>query len=165
MNESAKVGASIVIIGYQGAGKTPIAKQLKQEAGMRNNIVFDIRHEYPEDEFTTFHDFEKFKKFISTAKDCLIIFEEATAYIGFFRDLELINLITGVEHNRLVIIFLFHSIKSVPHFVIELSRFVILLNTNDSPELIKSQRPLLYKYMDQNRDWPGVTIDVRQEKY
>lgn len=157
-----KTGSVIIIIGYQGSGKTPIAKNLALQSGFKNKIVFDCRHEYDETIFTQFVNFNNFKNHLQTAKNSFIIFEEATGYIGSFRDLELTDLLIGVEHNRNTIVFLFHSIKSVPLFMLELSRFIILLPTNDSPEFIKVQRPIIYPYINLKKP---VFIDVRKAKF
>lgn len=157
-----KTGVAIVLIGYQGSGKTPRIKELMKTANMPNNIAFDPRGEYDPNEFTIFHNFKVFKDFIFKVKNSFIIFEEATGYIGSFSDIELQNLLIGVEHNRNIIVFAFHSIKRCPLFLLELSRFIILLDTQDSPESVKRDRPLLYPYMNMKKP---VLIDVRKIKF
>jgi len=153
-----KQGCVIIIIGYQGSGKTPTAKEIASTCEFQNKVVFDVRHEYDENEFTTFHSFETFQEYFLTAKNSCIIFEEATGYIGAFRNLQLTDLLIGVEHNRNTIIFLFHSIKSVPSFMLELSRFIILLETNDPISFVKTDRPLLYPFINEKRPF---SIDTR----
>lgn len=154
-----KSGAIILIIGRQHSGKSPIAKRLATESNKKNKIVLDFRHEYDSTKFTVFYSIEKFKKLLSWITGSFIIVEEATTFINSFKDFSFVEAAAGVEHKNNTIVFLFHSIADAPKYLLRLSRFVILLPTNDDKDLVKRSHPKLFPYMGEAGD---VLIDLNK---
>ena len=145
-----KVGTIILIIGRQGSGKTPTAKELMNKSTLKNKIVYDYRREYDKEKnVSLFFNYEIFKNNINNFRNSFIIIEEATAFISAFKDMELTNFLIGIEHNQNVCCLLFHSIQDIPLFIYRYARFTILLETNDDVNLIKRSRPKMYNYLIQ----------------
>lgn len=150
-----KNGCIVLVIGRQGSGKTPIIKELMKKFSFSNNIVFDPRHEYAED-YTLFHKYATFVKQFPTFTKSLIVIEEATGFISAAKNMDLAEELIAVEHKQNVIVFVFHSCMDVPKYILRLARFIKLLDTNDDPESIRTQRPELYEYLNEPKP---VTID------
>lgn len=142
-----KIGASIVLAGYQGAGKTPMIKLLQDITGMNNNAVYDIRREYDAEKNTLFYNYELFREFFNKTEKCFFIVEEATAFINAYKEMEMVNQLVGVEHSNKVVVFPFHSYTDIPIYVWKYSTYGILLPTNDDPELVRTQRPVIWNIL------------------
>lgn len=140
-----KAGDVIVIIGRQGSGKTPIAKERMNKSGYKNKVVFDYRNEYGDD-VTTFKTFAGIKKALPKLQGSFIIVEEATAFISSFKSFEIADLLMGIQHNRNICCFLFHSLLDTPPYILRMSRYIILLPTNDDATKVKAARAALYPY-------------------
>ena len=141
-----KAGENIIIIGRQGSGKTPITKQLMEKSGYQNKVVFDYRGEYGED-VTVYKTFAGIKPKLPYLRGCFIVIEEATAFVNSFKSLELTDLMVGIQHNKNICVWIFHSLADTPPFILRLARYIILLPTNDDPEKVKTSRPFFYPYL------------------
>ena len=141
-----KAGENIVIIGRQGSGKTPLTKQLMEKSGYKNKVVFDYRGEYG-DQVTIYRSFASIKPKLPFIRGSFIVLEEATAFVNAFKSMELTDLMIGIQHNKNICVWIFHSLSDVPPFVLRLSRYIILLPTNDDPDKIKTARPFFYEYL------------------
>lgn len=163
-----KLGYVIDIIGRQGSGKTVVIKREAQESGFDNIVAYDPRKEYNEESnypisASVFYSLIAFKNFCKTAKNCFIICEEATGFVNSFKDMEFTDFLIAVQHNCNVIAFVFHSLSDTPAYILRLSRFVILLKTNDEPEVIKTARPKFYPFLLQSRETgEDIYIDVNE---
>lgn len=145
-----KKGGVIILVGQRGSGKTPIIKKYISEAKTKNIVVYDPRREYPA-EYTLFHQFKYFKKFIYNIQDAFVVIEEATSMVTQFKDLELSEQMIAAEHNNTILFFVFHSLIDTPPYIIRNCNYLILLNTGDDPEAIKNSRPAIYPYMSKQR--------------
>lgn len=151
--KKSKIGAVICVIGRQGSGKTPVTKRLADNSGFKNIAVYDPRREYDANKYTLFYTLTNFKKFLKRAKNTFIIVEEATGFIGGYKDLETwTDEIIGIQHKNNILVFIFHSLSDAPAYILRLSRFVVLLKTNDEAEVIKQSRPKFFKFMNKEGD-------------
>lgn len=154
-----KQGYNIVVIGRQGSGKTPITKQLMEASKYRNKVVFDYRGEYG-DNVTVYRSFASIKPKLPYIRGSFIVLEEATAFVNSFKSMELTDLMIGIQHNKNVCVWIFHSLSDAPPFILRLSRYIVLLPTNDDTEKIKTQRPFFYDYLLRaNKEKKPVFID------
>lgn len=140
-----KIGANIVVVGRQGAGKTPWIKKLMKGLKYPNNVVFDYRGEY-DSNITVFRNFKAMLHYLPTLKGSFIVIEEATAFINSFKSMQLTDLMIGIQHNRNVCVWVFHALDDVPPYVLRLSQYIYLFPTNDDGEKLKQQRPAFYPY-------------------
>ena len=78
-----KIGASVVCIGRQGSGKTPLCKRLAENSKFKNLVVYDPNKEYDPNKYTIFYSLEKFKAFLTSekSKNCFIICEIGRAHV------------------------------------------------------------------------------------
>jgi hypothetical protein len=152
-----KTGVSIVVVGAPGAGKTPTIKSLIKS---KNVIVYDPRYEYSED-YILFRKYGYFRKYITTneIEKSTIIIEEATSFIGSFKESELAELLISIEHHNNTLITVFHSLADCPKFFLRLCKFVILFRTNDDAKFIKSQRANYYDYFLRAKKNGPIYID------
>jgi hypothetical protein len=162
INDRPKMGAVILIIGRQGSGKTPVTQREAEASGFDNLVVYDPRKEYDLEKYTIFYKLSTFKKFITTARNCFIICEEATGFVNSFKDMEFTDFIIGVQHNCNIIVFIFHSLSDAPTYILRLCRFVVLLRTNDEPEVIQKNRPKFFPYLEKVTTEGDQYIDVNE---
>ena len=147
-----KTGAVICVIGRQHSGKTPVIQRMAKNSKFRNKVVYDKNKEYDPAEWSRFFSLSKFRKWLPEAKNCFIVMEEATIYVRSVKETVLTEQIIGIEHNRNVLVLVFHSLMDAPQYVLRLCKFVVLLKTNDDPEQIKTQRPRYYKFLNSDED-------------
>ena len=140
-----KIGSVVIVVGRMGEGKTPFIKALINTSGFRNVAIFDKRAEYPAN-YTLFFYFTIFKGWLTKFKGTFIVVEEATCLLSAFKDMELEDLITGVQHNKNILLLTFHSLLDIPPYILRKSNYVVLFNTNDEEAAVKSARGKLYRY-------------------
>lgn len=139
MTHTEKIGGCITVIGGTGTGKTPYIKSLLAEQRPKNVVIYDPRDEYG-DQYTVFTKFKYFKEFISDAKHCHIVIEEATGVVGSWRDIELQEWMIASEHRNCIIIFVFHTLLDAPKFILNKSKYVKLFPTGDEPKDVQRDR-------------------------
>ncbi len=83
---------------------------------------------------------DAFFQITKTVKNSVIVFEEATIFFGNHgRVAELIELLVLNHHSQNVIIFLFHSVRSVPVEIMDFVQFMHIYHTNDRVTLLKNK--------------------------
>jgi hypothetical protein len=158
-----------IIIGTRNQGKTFLTKRLIEG---KNCLIFDVNNEYGEVsqslakqsgwiEFETVSDDLKekraryfgkdmsIKEFVTIAKTRLntfLVFEDATGFLKGNTNAEVRQMITALRHTNNNILFLFHSINSVPPDLLNFASFIYLFKTNDSKVQVKRKFPELYDY-------------------
>ena len=132
-----------IIIGAKGTGKTTETKKIIKEAGLPA-FIYDVNAEYSNNPLP---DIETFLSQAGKLKNATIIFEEATIFFSAKgRSEQLIEILVRNRHNRTLCVLNFHSLRSVPTYILELSNYIILKKTNDNPGAVES------KY----KDYPDV---------
>lgn len=128
---------AIIIVGNTGRGKSTSARQLIKIAQKekRNIFVYDPNNEYAEFYNKPFIDKKIFVDNVSKTKNSFILFEEATIFFSNRGNEEkLIDLLVRKRHTNNKIVLLFHSLRSIPTYILELCNFIILYKTTDRPE-------------------------------
>lgn len=128
---------AILVIGRPKAGKTTSVKNLlKNIPGEK--FIYDVNNEYtgqgkliPMIEFLD----------VATLKtNTTIVFEEATIFFSNRGDeRKLKEILVRKRHTNNIVIFCFHSLRSVPTYVLDLTDYYILHKTNDNINLIEKK--------------------------
>jgi uridine kinase len=143
---------AFIIVANTGRGKTTLVKDLLRVFKNKgsNIIVYDPNREYfPEfHNNTTFLDEDTFLKQITERhsnglhkiNNSTIVFEEATIFFPNTKKSKGIrDLLVSKRHTKNNIIFVFHSLRTVPVEIIELVNFIILFKTDDREDIINSR--------------------------
>lgn len=135
---------AFIIVGEQGRGKTTEAERIINS----NNLdlyAYDVHASY----YNKFKERSKIKgrpsmfdflQIVSKVKNSIIIFEEATIFFGNKSRSEIIiELLVNNFHTNNCIIFLFHSLRSVPVEIMDFVQFIKIFHTNDRLTLIQNK--------------------------
>ena len=132
-----------LIIGGTGTGKTTfIQQQILSRIPNKNCIfIYDVQNEYSHFYNEPFDDFENFiERAALRIRNAVIVLEEATIFANnrtsnyFLR-----KLLVDKRHTNNFIILAYHSLREIPRYVYDLSNYITLFKTNDSPNLIRSK--------------------------
>jgi ABC-type Mn2+/Zn2+ transport system ATPase subunit len=131
------MGQSLIVVGTNGTGKTTWVKERIKKVNPDALLIYDVNNEYTE--FYP-HPFEKFPIFMQkTVKvnNAVLVFEEATI---FFKNKssndELRELLVRRRHTYNTLILVFHSIRAIPRDVMDMSNYMIVKKTIDSPDYV-----------------------------
>jgi len=145
----------ITIIAMTGQGKTTFTKQTIQGNPC---IVYDINGEYEDLPFDVGQARSRFfgkpMEFIDACKEkhggTFCVFEEATGFLAGRTGLEMRQFLIGKRHPQNLggrnIIFIFHTIASVPPFILDMSDYFVLFKTGDNFQNVKRKAPKLYSH-------------------
>ncbi len=131
-------GTCFINVGGTGTGKTTYTMRFLKRLPMDTNLlIHDINNEYSE-----YHDkgYLHANDFLALAVACIntvIICEEATIFFnnkGMSEQLQ--EVLVRKRHTNNIIIMNFHSLRTVPRYVYDLTNYVIVHKTKDSPKLI-----------------------------
>jgi archaellum biogenesis ATPase FlaH len=128
---------SVLIIGNTGRGKSTSALELLKKAKNeeREIIVYDPNNDYKEFYNKPFLDKKTFLNNLKNKKNSFILFEEATIFFSNKGNEEaLVDLLVRKRHTNNEIVLLFHSLRSIPTYILELTNYIILYKTSDRPE-------------------------------
>lgn len=125
-------GKALIIVGGTGMGKTTFIKSCLSKVNKSSIYLFDVNAEYAE-----FSDIPlpKFSVFCNKALDlqqAVIVFEEATIFLNNRGSNEtLIEILVRKRHTQNLVFLVFHSLRSVPKYLIDLCNIMVLHKTND----------------------------------
>jgi hypothetical protein len=139
MNEAPKIGLNIAVVGGMGSGKTFFIKQQLTKLGGAA-YIYDPNEEYTEFK-NLYHGTMRVKDFSrivnERSKKSVNIFEEATAFVTHnAKDENVIDLLTRKRHKRVINIFVFHSVNSLPAYIFSFLNVLVLFPTNDREDLV-----------------------------
>lgn len=131
---------STLVIANTGRGKSTVAKKLlgiaKKEG--REILVYDPNKEHAEFYSGAFLARDEFLKKAVGKKNCFILVEEATIFFSNKGRSDLLcDLLVRKRHSNNKIVLLFHSLRSVPTYILELTNYVVLFKTADRPSYIE----------------------------
>lgn len=138
-----------VFIGATGEGKNTFADKL---IGESNCFYYDVQNNYPNLPLNNdaprgrfYGNWKDFVKVVQNKRDSWIVFDEATATLqGVMPEGVKMTVISKQWHGNNWI-FLFHTIRSVPPFLMDTADFIILFKTGDELSEVKRRRGKLVK--------------------
>jgi len=143
---------SYCIIASTGQGKTTLTKKLTEGKPL---LVYDVNGEYPDlsedlnqSRCKFFGDPEKFLEIASNKHGgTFCVLEEATGFLHGKSSESLRKFLIAKRHPQNLggrnIIFIFHTIQSVPPFILDMADFIILFKTGDDINAVKKKRTKL----------------------
>jgi len=144
---------SYVIIASTGQGKSTFVRKLCGNAPM---FVFDVNDEYNELSLDANKSSSRYlggdvQEFTDMCRNkhngTFCVFEEATGFFSGKMEKDMRSLVIGkrhpVEYGGRNLVFLFHSINSVPPFLFELANYIVLFKTGDNELTVKKKNPKL----------------------
>lgn len=134
-------GKAVIVVGGTGMGKTTLNKNYLRQVSKECLWLYDVNNEYSEF-LPPNYLLPKFDSFCDKAaclSNAVIVFEEATIFLsnkGSNRIL--IDILVRKRHTSNLIFLVFHSLRSVPKYLLDLCNILILLKTNDPEHIVKA---------------------------
>jgi hypothetical protein len=127
-----------LIVGATGTGKTTEVKRLLQKVPNKKAIfIYDVNNEYREFYPYEFTDFQEFIERMTRVQWGVMVFEESTIFLSNRScNMLLVDLLVRKRHTGNYIFLCFHSLRSVPKYVLNLCNYITLFHTNDSVNFI-----------------------------
>lgn len=127
----------IIIVGGTGRGKSSFLKEVLLKYYRGAKFIFDPRMEHyggvimPMEQFTL------------RAKACrktMIVFEEATMFFSNKGDNEDLKwLLVSKRHDANTVVLLFHTLQSVPLYLLSMCDLLVLFKTQDNIRLVENK--------------------------
>lgn len=134
-------GNVYIVCGFPEAGKSYFARSLLLKLKPQNVIVFDVNNEWgPSGKYylgkgslACYPDLDKFLPIVKKATKKVILIEDATAHLSNrgYSD-TLAKLIVGRRHSFNTYILLYHSIRSIPLYIKDVTTTIFLKKTADN---------------------------------
>lgn len=124
-----------LIVGARGTGKTTISKKMLSKINPGARLVCDVNAEYGDLYPRPFIDFDEFTELMSRARNAYIVIEESTIFLSTRgSNFDIRSALVKARHRNNTVVFVFHSLRSIPQYVFILCDFVVLLKTNDTAQ-------------------------------
>jgi ABC-type cobalamin/Fe3+-siderophores transport system ATPase subunit len=138
-----KGGIAIIVVGCTGSGKSTLIKSFTKSVDRTKLFINDVNAEYfPDREYIST---TQFLEIAQKLKECVIVFEEATIFFSNRgSNKEMRELLVRKRHARNVIFLVFHSVRSIPHYIYDLCNYVFIFRTNDTAELVEKKHEHLF---------------------
>lgn len=133
-------GKSIIFVGGTGAGKTTKIRKYLSSVHPKARLVYDVNAEYTDLFPYPLTDFETFAENATKVSNALIVYEEATIFLSNRGSNDLLrDVLVRKRHTNNTIFLVFHSIRSIPRYIFDLSTHVYLHKTNDSKSTVETR--------------------------
>jgi len=136
-------GQIIIIVGGRGHGKTTMLRRFTTKAHPEALLLHDVSGQHKDYYKRPLLEIDQFNAICKNVENCMIAYEEATIFIPHSPKPDIKHFLVTSRYRNNTILFVFHSLRAVPRYILDLSNKVILMKTNDIPEVIekKFQRP------------------------
>ena len=134
----------ILIVGTKGTGKTTKAKEIVSKVTDKPKFVYDINVEYSDSSILP--DFQDFCEQMSEKDNSVILYEEATIFLSASHTNREVNKqLVRSRHQNNLFVFVFHSLRTVPRWIMDFADYLILFKTMDSAKNVarKFEHPLI----------------------
>jgi len=161
---------AFIVTGEQGRGKTTQAYNLIENFSKKDLYAYDVHGHY----FEKYKSLSKIKgrppmeiflEIVSKVKNSVIVFEEATIFFSNKgRSDIIIELLVNNYHSKNIIIFLFHSLRSVPVEIMDFVQFIQMYHSNDRATLIKNKFKDDYDLLEVYNDVYEKTLNTDKNR-
>jgi len=125
-----------IFVGATDTGKSHQIKQLLKKVNKDALFIYDVNNEYREFFPYPFVDFDRFIEAATRLKNAVLVVEEATIFLNNRSSNEFLReILVRKKHTNVFIILVFHSVRAIPRYIYELSNYITIFNTNDSPDM------------------------------
>jgi DNA helicase HerA-like ATPase len=132
----------IIIVGGTGTGKSEKIKSLLRSANKNALLIYDVNNEYTEFYDKPFiEDIDRFVLMAKQVNNAVIVFEEATIFFSNkgSSGQNVKSILVRKRHTNNTLIFVFHSLRSIPRDIFDLSNIIIIHKTEDIKSLIEDK--------------------------
>ncbi len=129
-------GKVILVIGQRGTGKTTKVKSLIKNVNPDALLLHDVGGQYKDIYKKPLLKFDEFTTLCTKIEKGVCVFEEATIFITHSRNQDVTDFLVTSRYRENTIIFVFHSLRTVPRFIYDLSNFIILFKTKDKESFV-----------------------------
>lgn len=148
-------GKVFIVVGARGNGKSHFVKKCTQHVHESRFRVYDVQGEYYDDDDEPLPDMDEFLSEVIHLRESVIVFEEATVFFSNKGcDKKIRKLLVSARHDKNTVFLLFHSIRSIPLELYELTDYVVIFNTLDIEDIVEKKHSLLYKQWKKVRGIP-----------
>lgn len=128
----------IAVIGARGQGKTTFSRRLvasilkaaKKAGAPLSALIYDPTGQWG----VPFERWESFERRVIAARSAVVVVEEATVKLdNRHYSAELQEALIASRHARVTYVLQFHSVRSVPSYIMALLDTVYLFRTSDNP--------------------------------
>lgn len=138
------MGKAILIVGATGCGKTYFTKKnLLRGVNPKAMHIYDTNNEYSEFGAGTYAaegDFDGFIKKAYQLKKAVILIEDATAFISNRGRSDLLTkIMVAKRHSGNTVILLFHSMRAIPKYLMDISTDIFIFKTNDDEGYVEKE--------------------------
>lgn len=134
-----KGGKAFIIVGGTGAGKTTFIKKCLDKIHPEAIHLYDVNNEYGSYYNRPLLPFEKFCEESQRLREAVIIFEEATIFLNNRGSNEkLTDMLVRKRHTGNTYFLVFHSLRAIPKYILNLCNFVVLHKTSDPVSIVEA---------------------------
>lgn len=147
-----------LIVGARGTGKSTLLKKMLGDLPPERVLLYDLNNEHqeytarfksPDGQFTL-PDLEVFLDMAEHSRNIVIVCEEATVFFTSYNSSEQIKkILTQLRHTRNGMLLVFHSLRSIPDYMMTFVNNIVLLKTTgdtedkinrkfDNPDLVRA---------------------------
>jgi ABC-type Na+ transport system ATPase subunit NatA len=152
-------GKVILLVGQRGCGKTTFIRDLIKGVNREALFIHDVGGNFRDLYDKPNLKIDDFKKSVTNVKEAVIVFEEATIFFNHSPQQDTTDFLVTSRYRKNTIFFVFHSVRKLPWFILDLSDYIILFKTKDKPSVIAE------KFEDENINEIYTRVNASPDKY
>ncbi len=139
----------ILVVGGKGTGKTTYVKACLSQVHEKARMVYDVNNEYKDLYPYDILPINTFKEKVSNVSNAMVVFDEATiSFPNRGYDKNIVDLLVRTRHTNNITFLVYHTIRSIPIYIYNLSNHIVLFKTGEDEYIIdKKYNDLLETFL------------------
>lgn len=125
----------ILLVGGTGCGKSTYAKRMIKPANKKAVIIYDVNNEYEEypNRYTPLDtDIDNFVAILLKTRKSIILMEDMTGFLpNNGKNSGMVQVLQARRHTFNTIVMFYHSMTSIPKYVMDMATTLVIFKTND----------------------------------